>query len=153
MEIFCLVPLRRACWSTGRANWQICVCSGGLGIPGTTKNSISTFISRLSSFSVCHWEFRYASHLGTLGKDTIPGLPGHEGVPHEIIAEYLIFDDFSDFAISAAHRDGFCERTCPWLQVGVYRPHTALPWEHRSLFIWERQLRLLLWKASRENLG
>ena len=42
-------------------------------------------------------------------------LPGHEGVSGEINAKYLIFDDISDFDISAAHRDGFCERTCPCL--------------------------------------
>ena len=42
-------------------------------------------------------------------------LPGHEGVSGEINAKYLIFDDISDFDISAAHRDGFCERMCPSL--------------------------------------
>ena len=61
--------------------------------------------------------------------------PGHEGVSHEISAKYLIFDDFSDFTISAAQRDSFCERVCPSLQVGVYRPHTTLPWDHTRLII------------------
>ena len=62
--------------------------------------------------------------------------PGHEGVSGEINAKYLIFDDFSDLAISAAHRDGFCERMCPNLQVGVYRPNTTRLWDHRRLVMW-----------------
>ena len=41
--------------------------------------------------------------------------PGHKGVSDEINAKHLIFDDISDFDISAAHRDGFCERMCPSL--------------------------------------
>ena len=61
--------------------------------------------------------------------------PWHEGVSDEITAKYLIFSDFSVFAISAAHRDGFCERMCPSLQVDVYLPHTTLPWDHRRLII------------------
>ena len=32
--------------------------------------------------------------------------PGHKGVFDEILAKYLIFDDFS-LTISADHRDGF----------------------------------------------
>ena len=59
--------------------------------------------------------------------------PGQEGVSDEIIAKYLIFYDFSDLAISAAQRGGFCERMRPSLQVGVYLPHTTLPWDHRRL--------------------
>ena len=55
--------------------------------------------------------------------------PGHEGVSGEISAKYLIFAAFSDLAISAAHRDGFCARMCSSLQDGVYRPDTTLPWE------------------------
>ena len=61
--------------------------------------------------------------------------PGHEAVSHEILAKYLIFDDFSDVTISDAHRDGFCERMGPLFQVGVYRPGTTLPWDRRRLFI------------------
>ena len=60
-------------------------------------------------------------------------LPGQEGVTHEISVKRLIFEDISDFAISGAQRDGFCERMCPSLQVGVYLPHTTLPWDHRRL--------------------
>ena len=70
---------------------------------------------------------------------------GHEGVSAEIIAKYLIFDDVSDFAISADHRDGFCERMCPSLQVGVHRPHTTLPWDHRRLFILVNAVRCVVW--------
>jgi hypothetical protein len=61
--------------------------------------------------------------------------PGHEGISGEITANYLIFADVSDLAISAAHRDGICERMCPSLQVGVSRPHTALLWDHRRLIM------------------
>ena len=60
---------------------------------------------------------------------------GHEGISHEILDKYLIFDVISDFAISVAHRDGVCERMRPSLQVGVYLPHTTLPWDHRRLLI------------------
>ena len=70
---------------------------------------------------------------------------GQEGVSHEINAKYLIFDDFSDLPISAAHRDGFYERMCPSLQVGVYRPNTTLPWDHRRLFIRENAGRYGVW--------
>ena len=71
--------------------------------------------------------------------------PGHEGVSDEILAKYLIFDDNSDFAISAANRDGFCEGMCPSLQVGVYRPHATLPWDHRRLIIWANAGRYVVW--------
>ena len=71
--------------------------------------------------------------------------PGQEGVFDEILAEYLIFDDISDFAISVAHRDGVCERMCPSLQVGVHRPHTTLPWDHRRLIIKENAGRYVVW--------
>ena len=59
--------------------------------------------------------------------------PGREAVSREITAKYLILDDFSVLAISDAHRDGFCERMCPSLQVGVYLPHTTLSWDHKRL--------------------
>ena len=59
--------------------------------------------------------------------------PGHEGISCEILAKYFILSVFSDLAISAAHRDGFCERMWPSLQVGVYLPHTTLSWDHRRL--------------------
>ena len=55
----------------------------------------------------------YADRMNT-------SFPGREGVSDEILAKYLIFDDFSDFAISDAQRVGFCERMRPSLQVGVY---------------------------------
>ena len=63
--------------------------------------------------------------------------PGHEGISGEITANYLIFADVSDLDISDAHRDSICERMCPSLQVGVSRPHTALPWDHRRLIMRE----------------
>ena len=50
----------------------------------------------------------HADQMGT-------SFPGREGVSDEITAKCIIFDDFSDLAISAAHRDGFCERMCPCL--------------------------------------
>ena len=62
-----------------------------------------------------HIPMDYADRMNT-------SFPGHEGVSHEILAKHLIFDDISDFAISADHRDGYCERMCPTLQVGVHRP-------------------------------
>ena len=71
--------------------------------------------------------------------------PGHEGVSDEINAKYLNFDDFSDFAISPAHRHGFCERMCPPLQVGVDRPHSTFPWDHGRLFIRENAGRYVVW--------
>ena len=61
--------------------------------------------------------------------------PGHEGVSGEITDKYLIFAAVSDFAISAAHHDGFYERMCPFLQVGVDRLDTTLPCDHRRLVI------------------
>ena len=67
--------------------------------------------------------------------------PGREGVSEEITAKYLIFDDFSVFAISAAHRDNFCEGMCPSLQVGVYLPRSTFPWDHRRLIMWENPAR------------
>ena len=72
-------------------------------------------------------------------------LPGQEGVTHEISVKCLIFDDISDLAISGAHRDGFCERMCPSLQVGVCRPHTTLPWDQRRLIIMENAGRYAVW--------
>ena len=79
--------------------------------------------------------------------------PGHEGVSHEINAKYLIFDDFSDLAISAAHRDGVCKRMCPSLQVGVYRPNTTLPWDHRRLFIRGNAGRYAVWCHCEGHVG
>ena len=67
--------------------------------------------------------------------------PGHEGVSEEINAKYLVFPDFSVLAISAAYRDSFCERMWPSLQVGDYLPHARLPWDHRSLIMWENAVR------------
>ena len=46
---------------------------------------------------------------------TNTSFPGRKGESLEINAKYLIFDDFSDLAISAARRGGFCERMCPSL--------------------------------------
>ena len=71
--------------------------------------------------------------------------PGREGASHEITAKYLIFDDFSVLAISATHRDGFCERMWPSLQVDVYLPHVTLPWDHRSLIMRENAVRYVVW--------
>ena len=78
---------------------------------------------------------------------------GHEGVSEEINAKYLIFDDFSVFAISAAHRDGFCERMCPSLQVGVYLPNTTLPWDHRRLIMWENSGRFVVCCLCEGHVG
>ena len=71
--------------------------------------------------------------------------PGHEGISQEINAKYLIFDDFSDLAISDAQRDGFCERMCSPLQVGVHRLLTTLPWDHRRPVIQENAERYGVW--------
>ena len=70
---------------------------------------------------------------------------GHEAVSDEILAKYLIFDEISDLAISADHRDGVCERMCPSLQVGVYRLNTKLPWDHRRLVMKENAGRYVVW--------
>ena len=79
--------------------------------------------------------------------------PGHEAVSDEITAKYLIFDDFSVLAISAAHRDGFCERMCPSLRVGVYLPHTTLPWDHRRLMRRENLARYVVWCDCKGHVG
>ena len=79
--------------------------------------------------------------------------PGHEGVSHEILAKYLIFDDISDLTISPAHRNGFCERMCPSLQVGVYRGDTTLPWDHRRLIMCEIAGRYGVWCHCKGHNG
>ena len=79
--------------------------------------------------------------------------PGHEAISGEITANYLIFADVSDLAISDAHRDGICERMCPSLQVGVYRPHSTLPWDHRSLIIRLNAGRYGVWCHCEGHVG
>ena len=79
--------------------------------------------------------------------------PGHEGVSGEITAKYLIFDDFSDLAISGAHHDGFYERMYPSLQVGVYRLDITLPCDYRRLVIRKKSGRYVVSCHSEGRVG
>ena len=76
-----------------------------------------------------------------------------EGVSDEITAKYLIFDDVSDLTISGAHRDGFCARMCPSLEVGVYRRDATLPWDHGRLVVRKNPGRYVVWCHSEGHVG